>query len=84
MDAPLEHLLAQFLAWVAASPRTHAHAMEVWRTSCPRLPAWEEAVDAGLIACAGVGDAPVRLTPRGAAWLAAHAPAGCAPAPAAV
>jgi hypothetical protein len=84
MDKPLEHLLAQFLAWVAAGPRTHADAMEAWRTSCPRLPAWEEALDAGFITCAGVGDAPVRLTPRGAAWLAAHGSPGCAAAAAAV
>jgi hypothetical protein len=84
MDKPLEHLLVQFLTWVATAPRTHADAMEAWATRCPRLPAWEEAVDAGLIACAGVGDAPVRLTSRGAAWLAAHGQGRCAPAAAAV
>ena len=32
--------------------RTYAEAMEVWRTSCPLLTVWEDAVDGGLIAIA--------------------------------
>jgi len=72
MDTVLSPLVTQLLAWVAASPRTHAEAMEVWRTSCPRLPAWEEALDQGLIACPGAGAVPVTLTPAGRDWLARH------------
>ena len=30
-------------------PRTHAEVMDTWRTSCPRLTVWEEAVDRGLV-----------------------------------
>jgi hypothetical protein len=42
-------LLLQFLAWVAARPRTYGEAMDAWRTSCPRLSVWEDAVSDGLV-----------------------------------
>ena len=42
-------LMLDLLDWLAASPRPYAEVMEVWRTSCPRLPVWEDAVDAGLV-----------------------------------
>jgi hypothetical protein len=49
--------------------------MEAWRTSCPRLSAWEDAVEAGLVRVAaesgqGYAAARVELTERGAARLA--------------
>jgi hypothetical protein len=72
MDTALSPLVTQLLVWVAAAPRTHAQAMDIWRTSCPRLPAWEEALDEGLITCRGVGDVPVTLTGAGQDWLARH------------
>jgi hypothetical protein len=66
--------LLQFLGWVAARPRTYAQTMEAWRTSCPRLCAWEDAIDAGLVAVAAAGaashgQASVRLTAEGLALL---------------
>jgi D-3-phosphoglycerate dehydrogenase len=50
--------------------------MEAWRTSCPRLPVWEDALDLGLVVCerqdgAGV---MVTLTPAGRALLEAERP----------
>ena len=42
-------LVRDLLDWLAASPRTYAETMEAWRTSCPRLTVWEDAVDAGLV-----------------------------------
>ena len=50
MADPVEALILDLVEWVAKSPRTQADVMEVWRTSCPRLPVWEEAVDRGLVA----------------------------------
>ena len=44
-DAPTLELLA----WVASRPRTYAEAMDAWRTHCPRLTVWEDAVLAGLV-----------------------------------
>lgn len=69
-------LLLQMLAWIAARPRSYAETMEAWRTSCPRLSIWEDAVGTGLV-CLDAAGAPgqsgagVRLTTRGAALLAA-------------
>jgi hypothetical protein len=69
-----EALVLQLLAWVAARPRRYGETLEAWRTSCPRLPAWEDAIDARLVEIlpAGdrLGDAEVRLTRRGEAVLA--------------
>jgi hypothetical protein len=76
-------IMVQFLAWIAARPRTYADAMEAWRTSCPRLSVWEDAVGEGLVRVEGEGaathgQAAVLLTPLGVALLAAAAQA---PAP---
>jgi hypothetical protein len=66
-------LLRQFLAWVAARPRTYGETMEAWRTSCPRLAVWEEATAEGLVAIVdGTGPqsgCAVALTARGASLL---------------
>ena len=42
-------LTRDLLTWIAATPRTYRETMEVWRTSCPRLSIWEDAVDDGLV-----------------------------------
>lgn len=44
-----EPLVLDLVEWVAARPRTYAEVMDAWRTSCPRLTVWEDAVDAGLV-----------------------------------
>jgi hypothetical protein len=65
--------MLQFLDWVASRPRTYAEAMDAWRTSCPRLSVWEDALIAGFIQVNGGGPAQqgeVALTPRGRAILA--------------
>lgn len=60
-------LVAQLLEWLDARPRTHAETMDAWRTSCPRLPVWEDAVDDGLVRIDAAGI--VRLTQAGRARL---------------
>ena len=45
----IEPLLLDLLEWVAKEPRSYADVMEAWRTSCPRLPVWEEATDRGFL-----------------------------------
>jgi len=65
----------QFLLWLAAQPRTYADAMEAWRTSCPRLCAWEDAMADDLIridaeGAASHGQAALRLSAKGAILLA--------------
>jgi len=67
--------LLNLLRWVNARPRSYGEAMEAWRSSCPRLSVWEDALAEGLIApLAHDGPAatqPLALTPRGHAVLAA-------------
>jgi hypothetical protein len=72
MPEPVSLLMLQFLDWVASRPRTYAEAMDAWRTSCPRLSVWEDALIAGFIQVNGGGpmqQAEVALTPRGRAIL---------------
>jgi hypothetical protein len=42
-------LIMDLLEWLAAGPRPYADVMEAWRTSCPRLTIWEDAVEQGLV-----------------------------------
>ena len=62
----LAPLIRDFLEWLAREPRTHADVMENWRTSCPRLPVWEEATDNGY---AARGDLDLPSLARGLAFL---------------
>ena len=74
MADPAYALTLQFLAWVAESPRTYAQAMDAWRSTCPRLSIWEDAILDGLVAFAGGATrntARVTLTAKGRALLAA-------------
>jgi hypothetical protein len=72
LTAPMA-LVIDLLRWVAARPRTYRETMEAWRTSCPRLPVWEDALDSGLLAVVpadvGNGQHTVRLTAEGRALL---------------
>jgi len=45
----VEHLILDLLAWMGPTPRPYAEVIEAWRTSCPRLPVWEEANDRGFV-----------------------------------
>jgi len=42
-------LLGQFLEWIAARQRTYQETMDAWRTSCPRISVWEDALIDGLV-----------------------------------
>lgn len=47
-DTPMP-LILDLVEWVAEKPRPYGEVMDAWRTSCPRLTVWEEAVDRGLV-----------------------------------
>jgi D-3-phosphoglycerate dehydrogenase len=73
-DAP-EALVRDLLRWVAAEPRRYDEALECWRTSCPRLPVWEDAFAAGLIARRPGRDVMMlELTPEGRSYLSSGCP----------
>ena len=65
-------LLLDFLEWLAPAPRAYADVMEAWRTSCPRLPIWEDAVDGRYVVRRRDEErvTVVELTPRGRQLLA--------------
>ena len=49
MSVTLEPLLMDLVAFVAKRPRPYDEVIDAWRTSCPRLTVWEDAIDRGLI-----------------------------------
>ena len=58
----------QLLSWIAERPRSYAETIEAWRTHCPRISPWEDALDQGLIAIERHdGRSLVVLTEAGAA-----------------
>ena len=34
----------ELLAWIAERPRTYPETIEAWKSSCPRLTVWEDAL----------------------------------------
>ena len=51
-DSVLEDLIIHLLEWVAKQERKYEEVIDAWRTSCPKLPVWEDANDRGLIVIA--------------------------------
>jgi hypothetical protein len=49
MSDPVDALVMDLLEWIGPRPRPYAEVIEAWRTSCPRLPGWEEANARGFI-----------------------------------
>jgi hypothetical protein len=67
-------LVLDLVEWIARKPRLYAEVIDNWRTSCPRLTIWEDAVDRGYVAReAGAGSGIViSITPDGEKFLRAH------------
>lgn len=71
----VDDLILDLLAFVTATHRPYDEVMEAWRTSCPRLPVWEEANARNLIARVRIdGVASVRVTEAGLALLKRRSP----------
>jgi hypothetical protein len=49
MSETVDNLILDLLEWIGPGQRPYAETMEAWRTSCPRLPVWEDATDLGFI-----------------------------------
>jgi hypothetical protein len=49
MSETVDNLILDLLEWIGPGQRPYTETMEAWRTSCPRLPVWEDATDLGLI-----------------------------------
>jgi hypothetical protein len=71
MDDRLKSLVLDMLQWMGSEPRPYAEVIDAWRTSCPRLTVWEDAVESGYISSEVVEGRGVlvNVTQRGRALL---------------
>ena len=68
MTDTVENLILDLLEWAGRKERTYQETMDAWRTSCPKLPVWEDATERGLEETAFLnGRSLVRVTPEGLA-----------------
>ena len=73
LDNPTEVLILALLEWLDARERTYEEVMEVWHTSCPRLPVWEEVTNRGFVTHELLnGSEVIQLTSSGRAVLRKH------------
>jgi len=69
-DAVVEPLILDLLQWLAKRQRSYEEVIEAWRTSCPKLPVWEDASDRGLVTREDInGRCIVGPSPSGRAFL---------------
>jgi hypothetical protein len=71
MSATLAPLILDFLEWLAVSARPYTEVMEIWRTSCPRFPIWEDVLDLGFVIRRSDANTQIMvdLTPSGRTFL---------------
>jgi hypothetical protein len=71
MTETTDALVLDLVEWIGREPRLYAEVIEAWRTSCPRLTIWEDAVDRGYVARrSGVGQTVhVAITAAGEKFL---------------
>ena len=72
----VETLILDLLDWIGSDSRPYTEVMDAWRTSCPRLPVWEEANERGFVSRQHQGTLGtfVAVTPLGMAYLSKHRP----------
>ncbi len=61
MNPIVDALMLDLVEWLARRPRSYAEAIDAWRTSCPRLTVWEDAMEQGLVACVTDGEGELRV-----------------------
>jgi hypothetical protein len=77
MAGTTDALVLDLVEWIGREPRLYSEVIETWRTSCPRLTIWEDAVDSGYVTRQpAVGGVRVVITESGAKFLCAHGRAG--------
>ncbi len=80
MHPTVEALVLDLLEWVGDRARPYAEVIDAWRTSCPRLTVWEDAIDDGLVVQKREGrDLIVTVTERGEILLRAAGREICKP-----
>ncbi len=62
--------MLDLVEWVRRKERRYDETMDAWRTSCPKLPIWEDATDRGLVKTVFTnGRSLVQATPAGLTFL---------------
>ena len=75
MADTVENLILDLIEWVGWKEHTYEETLDAWRTSCPTLPVWEDAMERGLVeTISRSGRSIVRATPAGLALLEAKRP----------
>ena len=69
MAESLDPLILDLVEWIAREPRAYADVIDAWRTSCPRLTVWEDAMDRGFVERTGPRSGTVVVTQAGRAFL---------------
>ncbi len=74
MAEAIDALILDLLESIATRPKPYREVIDAWRTSCPRLPVWEEASERELLELRSQpgGALLVHLTPAGRELLARH------------
>jgi len=49
MSDTVDGLILDLLEWIGPGERPYTETLEAWRTSCPRLPVWEDATHLGFV-----------------------------------
>lgn len=74
MSAAVDALIRDLLDWLVREERSYDDVLEAWRTSCPRLPVWEDANARGFVSReTSHGQPVVKVTAKGRAFLAGSA-----------
>lgn len=70
----LQPLILDLLEWCDRASRTYSEVIDAWRTSCPRLPVWETAIDEKLLrrGWSQAYGAVVEVTDNGRRFLEIH------------
>ena len=72
LSDPVQSLIVDLLEWIAPRPRPYSEVIEAGRTSCPRLPVWEEVTEHAFVELRSRGPLLVYLTLRGREFLVRH------------
>ena len=74
MPDPIDALILDLLEWIGPKARPYREVIDAWRTSCPRLPVWEEANARGFIEQfhSDGSEAMVSVTAADAKYLVEH------------
>lgn len=68
----VENLILDLVEWLGRKKRTYEETIDAWRTSCPRLSVWEDAVERGFVEITFAdGQSTVTASPAGIDFLRA-------------